>query len=219
MVDAVEMVCIEAAEGSGSTSVDLVPLELTAHAGLSSLVQKSLLQVGEDEHGHPWFSMLETVREFALDRLSASPEADPVWRRFAFYYLRLAEESDGRESASQDVLLNRLQREQANFNAAMDWCRAHDYAEASLRLAASLLWFWTVRGQLAEGRARLESLLARFPLRNTSGTRASVHAQALDALARTAAMQGDLETAHVLEERSLELFVVLEHTEGMCQTS
>jgi non-specific serine/threonine protein kinase len=216
-VDAVELVCIEAAQGTGSTSVDLVPLKLSAHAGLSSLVQKSLLQVYEDEHGRPWFSMLETVREFALDRLSASPDADPVWRRFAWSYLRLAEDSDGRESASQDVLLNRLEREQANFNAAMDWCRAHGYAEASLRLAVSLLWFWSVRGQLAEGRARLESLLARFPLRNTSGTRASVHAQALGALARIAAMQGDLETAHAFEERSLELFVVLEHTEGMCQ--
>jgi predicted ATPase/DNA-binding CsgD family transcriptional regulator len=215
-MDAVEVVCIEAAEGTGATSVDLTPLNLTAQAGLGSLVQKSLLQVREDEQGRAWFFMLETVREFALDRLEASPEAGAVWRRFAWYYLRLAEQSDGRESARQDVLLNRLQREQANFNAALDWCRAHGYAEASLRLAVSLLWFWTVRGHLAVGRARLESLLARFPLRDTNGTRAAVHAEALTALGRIAAMQGDLETARTLEQRSLELFAVLEHTVGMC---
>ena len=49
------------------------------------------------------------------------------------------------------------------IRAALDWCQDHGYAEASLRLAIALLWFWGVRGHITDGRTRLESALARFP--------------------------------------------------------
>ena len=214
-LDAVARVCVHASEGDRATTVDLAPLAIDARAGLASLVDKNLVHMQSDDQGHAWFSLLDTVREFALERLQASPESDAVWRRFAWYYFRLPELSDGREGARQDVLLNRLEREHGNFRAALDWCEAHGYAEASLRLAVSLVWFWVVRGHLVEGRRRLESLLARFPLKVETASRVITHARALDALGRVAAMQADLRAAEDFEHRSLDLFVRAEHSEGV----
>ena len=98
-LDAVVRVCVEPAVGSRASSVKLPPLTMDAREGLASLVDKNLLQVQSDDQGHSWFVMLETVRDFALERLQSSPESDAVWRRFAWYYLRLAELSDGREAS------------------------------------------------------------------------------------------------------------------------
>ena len=162
--------------------------------------------------------MLETVREFALERLEASPEAAGVWRRHAWYYLQLAEQQSmpGPHAVRQDVFIGHLEREHGNFRAALDWCQAHGYAEASLRLAVALVWFWGVRGHIAEGRGRLESLLARFPLHTATGTRGFAHGKALDALGRMAAMQGDLDAALEFEQRSLDVFETMHDTHGMC---
>jgi DNA-binding CsgD family transcriptional regulator len=115
-----------------------------------------------------------------------------------------------------DQFVDRLEREHGNFRAALDWCQAHGYADASLRLGVGLLWFWGVRGHIAEGRRRLEGLLARFPLRAATGRRRFVHARALDALGRMAAMQGDLKAALTFEQQSLELFEAMGNTQGIC---
>jgi predicted ATPase/DNA-binding CsgD family transcriptional regulator len=216
-VEAVASVCVKASEGSRSTLLDVPPLALDAIAGLASLADKSLLHVEEDARGETWYTMLETVREFALERLEASPEAAAVWRRHAWYYLRLAEQSDaGLQAVREDVFINRLEREHGNFRTALDWCEAHGYAEASLRMAIALLWFWGVRGHITDGRTRLESLLARFPLRAQNGPRAAVQARALDAAGRLAAFQGDFVAARSLEQRSLDLAEALDDTERVC---
>jgi predicted ATPase/DNA-binding CsgD family transcriptional regulator/DNA-binding XRE family transcriptional regulator len=216
-LEAVDCVCVKAAAGSRSTLLDLPLLELDATAGLASLVDKCLLHVEEDERGVAWYWMLETVREFALEQLESSPEAAAVWRRHAWYYLQLAEQKDVRwQGVREDVLVNQLEREHGNFRAALDWCQDHGYAEVSLRLAIALLWFWGVRGHITDGRNRLEALLARFPLRAQAGSRAAVHARALDAAARLAAFQGDFAAATALEERSLHLARSLNDTERIC---
>ena len=219
--DAVEAMCVGISEGPRSASLDLPPIQLDARDGLASLVDKSLLHMEEDEQGHAFYVMLQTVREFALERLEATPECDAVWRRHAWYYLKLLQLTDEQSELEppamrQDVLVNRLEREHGNFRAALDWCQAQGYGEASLRLGVGLLWFWGVRGHIAEGRRRLEELLRRFPLRTASGTRSFVHARALDALGRMATMQGDLESALDFEQRSLELFEGLGSAQGIC---
>jgi hypothetical protein len=180
------------------------PLNVDARLGLDALVDKSLLHVEEDAWGHPWYTMLETVRELALERLEASPEASAVRRRHAWYYLRLIEQADPR-NRRQDVLVKQLEREQANFRAAIDWCEAHGYAEASFRLGLGLVWFWGVWGRISEGRGRLEALLARFPCKDASQTRARVHARVLESVAKLCLLQGDLQAARSFELRSLEL--------------
>jgi non-specific serine/threonine protein kinase len=215
-LEGVSHVCVAASDGPRQTSVALTPLTLDARAGMASLVEKNLLRVEEDERGEPWYVMLETVREFALERLEASPEAPAVWRRHAWYYLRLVEQSDSAVRAlRQDVFLNRLEREHANCRVALDWCQAHGYAEASLRLCVELFWFWGVRGHVVEGRSRLEALLARFPLRTMFGSRASAHAGALDALGAVAS-NSDLAAAQNYQERALAIYQALGHPTGIC---
>jgi predicted ATPase len=151
-----------------------------AQAGLGSLVDKSLLRVEEDVDGQPWYVMLETVREFALEQLAASSEAQAIWRRHALYYLRLVEQLEpGLQTLPQDVFVNRLEREHANCRAALDWCQAHGYAEVCLRLAVGLWWFWAVRGYRREGWDWLAALLALAVLRPLRRRWAAAEAAAL----------------------------------------
>jgi len=214
--DDVEAVCVADTTGPGQSSVALPRFNLESRNGVASLVTRNLLQVEDDGPGQPWYSMLETVREFALDRLEGSPEAAAVWRRYAWHYLRFVEQSEpGVRALHQDVFLDCVERQHANIRAALDWCQAHGYAEASLRLAVGLFWFWSVRGYMAEGRALLEVLLGRFPLRSITGTRARVHADALDALGHMATAQGDLEAGTEFEHRALAIFESLNHAQGV----
>jgi non-specific serine/threonine protein kinase len=214
--EAVEAVCIGSTGGPGQISISIPQLDVTASSSLASLVTRNLLQVDEDAEGQPWYSMLETVREFALDRLEASPESAMLWRRQAWYYLRLLEQWDTEpRSMPQQALLDRIERDHANIRAAMDWCQAHGYAEASLRLGVGLFWFWTVRGYMTEGRARLEAMLARFPLHAMTGARARLHARALDAIGYMATAQGDLTSATESELQALRIFDDLGDAESL----
>jgi predicted ATPase/DNA-binding CsgD family transcriptional regulator len=216
-LNAARAVCAAANQGSQSASVNLDPLVIDVQLGLSSLVNKSLLSVDEDPDGQPWYMMLETVREFALERLEGSPEAGAVWRRYAWYYLRLAEQAEPESrSIRQDALLNRLEREHGNFRIALDWCAAQGYAEAALRMAVGLLWFWGIHGHVGEGRQRIQTLLARFPLRETTRKRSLLHARAMDAAGKLAALQGDLEAADRLHRQNLILAEGLDDGEGIC---
>jgi predicted ATPase len=125
---------------------------------LQSLVDKSLLR-----HTDERFWMLETIREYAAERLEESGEADELRRRHAKRLLALAEELEpkvreesvrgGREG------LDRLEREHDNFRAALDQLEESGDAELALRLTAALADFWESRGHLAEGRRRLERAL------------------------------------------------------------
>jgi predicted ATPase/DNA-binding NarL/FixJ family response regulator/transcriptional regulator with XRE-family HTH domain len=215
-LEAARSVCVAEAQGTRSTTLALRALDLDARDGLESLVNKSLLRVEEDEHGEPWYVMLETVREFALEQLDASGEAPAVSRRHTWCCLEFAEEVALQDSARQELRLSRLDRELGNFRAALDWCQAHGYAEPALRLASDLEWFWGARGHSHEGRARLEALLARFPLRMAAGTRGSVHARALLAAGRLASFQLDFAAAEQWLQRSLEVCEQLEDPASMC---
>src|SRR5262249_8296914 len=114
-LDAATAVCFTLEDGPGSVSVALPPVQLDPTAGLASPVDKSMLHVEEDAEGQPWFVMLETVREFALERLETSGESAAVWRRHALFYLRLVEQLEPHlQNMPQDVFVKRLQREQAN---------------------------------------------------------------------------------------------------------
>ena len=110
----------------------------------------------------------------------------------------------------------RVERELGNFRAALDWCRSHGYAEASLRLALALVWFWGVRGHITEGRRWLEALVDRFPLRTMQGPHAAVYASALQAIGRLATLQRDFAAASARHQESLRLSEALEDQTRMC---
>ncbi len=214
---AVDAVCSTPSLGSRGATLALTSLNLDARVGLESLVNRSLLRLEEDEQGQPWYVMLETVREFALEQLAATHEADAVWRRHTWYCLQLAKLSAPvLEGMRQSHQVRRLERELGNFRVALDWCQHHGYADASLRLAVDLLWLWGARGHIAEGRSRLEALLERFPLRTAHAPRVLVHASALQAVGRLATLQRDFGAAFAYQQQSLELSEASGDAGSMC---
>ena len=115
--------------------------------------------------GEPRFGMLETIREYALERLAERGDGQAVRRRHAGFYLPLAEEAEPALLGPQQLSwLERLDAERDNLRAALTWATEEGEAEVGLRIGAALWRFWQLRGSDSEGRERLERLLA-LPLR------------------------------------------------------
>jgi DNA-binding NarL/FixJ family response regulator len=158
----------------------------------------------EASDDQPWYVMLETVREFALERLEASGEEPAVRRRHALYYLQLAEAADdAMHGPNQVQLLNRIDREHNNCREALRWCEGQGYAEPALRTAAALWWFWVVRGYAAEGREWLNELLQRFKSHGAIGPHSQLRVRALEAAGHLASFQGDFAAARAWHQQNL----------------
>src|SRR5207302_4853650 len=112
--------------------------------GMDSLVQQSLVrQVGEDEYR---FVMLETIREYATERLWALGEADAIKDRHARHYLRLAEEGEEVQYGPRQMAeMSRLDGDHDNVRAALHWLLEQGDVEGELRLAASIWRYWQRR--------------------------------------------------------------------------
>ena len=168
---------------------------------LAALVNGSLLRQdahsdGEDEFSLR-FAMLETIREYGLEQLTASGEADALRRRHASYFLKLAEEArSDLEGADPRPWLDRLEIEHDNLRGALGWAKRED-AGLALRLGVALRPFWHLRGHLSEGRAWLEGALAR-----SEGLPATNRAAGLAAAGTFAWAQGDYPRAEALYEQS-----------------
>jgi predicted ATPase len=175
-LEAAEAVCAPAAPDDAPAppgAPTLEPLDLfDVLDGVQALVDKSLLTREEGENGSgsgaPRLGMLQTVRDYALERLEAAGETGPVRARHLAHYLSLALEAEPRvRGADQLAWLARLERDHDNLRTALEWSAAAPAGRLAagdgLRLAAALGWFWYLRGYRAEGRSRLETLLARTP--------------------------------------------------------
>jgi non-specific serine/threonine protein kinase len=149
------------AGGCTLEAAEAVAQEGDALDGLASLVDKSLLREVGGPDGEPRFGMLETVREFGVERLDASGETDALRGAHAAWCLELAEQA-GSILARSDAAtwLDRLDLEHPNLRAALAWATEFD-ATAGVRLAGALWPFWFARGYLAEGRGWLERALDR----------------------------------------------------------
>ncbi|GAB3149825.1 AfsR/SARP family transcriptional regulator [Microbispora hainanensis] len=131
----------------GATLDDAEPVcggdGLDVVAVLPSLVDKSLLETPGDGR----FRMLETIRAYALRRLTDSGELDRYRRRHAAHFLRLAEEAEPRlRGAGQLEWMARLTAEQDNLNAALRWAVDSRETETALRLCGTMSWYWWLRG-------------------------------------------------------------------------
>jgi predicted ATPase/class 3 adenylate cyclase len=130
--------------------------------GLSSLVDKSLLRRVDGTPGEPRVGMLQTVREYALERLTQSPDWDVVRHAHEDLFSTMAlQSSTEMMGAHQKEWADRLQGERHNLRAAIQRLADDDEVERALDAAAALWRFWQQRGDLAEGRSTLEELLAR----------------------------------------------------------
>ncbi len=148
---------MEAAEAVCNTSYDL-GIDLVD--GLSSLVDKNLIQRSERDDLEARFTMLETIREYAIERLDSSGEGRATRRAHAAYCLVLAEEGNPELSPTERVLwLSRCDVEIDNFRSALAWLFDTRELDWALRLCMALFRFWDMREHLAEGRSRLETVL------------------------------------------------------------
>ena len=190
---------LEGAEAVCNTGRDL---GIDPFDGLSSLVDKNLVQRVDRADSEPRFSMLETIREYAFERLAGSDEAPATRRAHAAYCLVLAEEGNPELSAADRALwLVRCDTEIDNFRSALDWLFENLQLNWGLRLCMALFRFWDMREHLIEGRARLETIL-----RLTSAGYSKERAKVLLFLGALVTPQGDFPAAQRFLEQSLSLY-------------
>lgn len=173
---------------------------------LEGLIEKSMLQREEGVNtDQPRFTMLETIQEYASERLKSSGEEEAIWWAHAGYYRALAEEAEPRLTTAEQVAwLGRLEADHNNLRAALRYLAGRKEAEEALRLAAALWRFWYLRGHLTEGRRWLEETLA-LSRRGTAAVPAVLRAKALGGLGYLSWSQGDFDRAKTLFEESLAL--------------
>ncbi len=152
---------------------------------IAALVDASLLQAESDEHGATRYRMLETIRDFAEDRLAASGEVDRIRQRHAAYFVTFAEHYGLAELLpGANRILTLMEADPANLRAMLAWLSERDDAANLLHAAASLGHFWIEQGHYHEGRTWLECALASGD--GPAGSRA----KALVALGKIEAYQG-----------------------------
>ena len=148
---------LEAATRVAGDRVD--EFEVLGH--ITRLVDKSLVTMDREAEGESRYSMLETVRQYALERLNEGSEADAARTRHLAFYLALAEQAQARLAGrDQRMWLRRMALDQENYLAAHAWCdQSPTRAVEGLRLVGALRRFWLVRGLLELGmRITLEAL-------------------------------------------------------------
>ena len=190
---------LEGAEAVCNTTQDL---GIDIFEGLSSLVDKNLIQRVDRVETVPRFVMLETIREYAQERLLDSLEQSAVRRAHAAYCMVLAEEGNPElDSAEQSRWLSLCDVEIDNLRFALDWLFQTRDLDWAFRLCRALFRFWDMREHLTEGRGRLETVL-RLAGNERSKERAGISVF-LGALATTL---GDYLAGQRFLEQSLSLY-------------
>lgn len=194
---------LETIEGVCGQTITLAggqPSALATLDGLASLVDKSLLRQIESGNGDARFVMLETIREYAQERLAERSDAHDLAAKHATYFLELAEQAEPElVAAEQATWLDRLESEHDNLRAALAWLLDQHAADMALRLASALVRFWWTRGYLSEGLDWTERALA------LPDAAASVRAKALNAVGVLAWAKSSYNTAQSYYEQALSI--------------
>ncbi len=190
----------------------LAKSRLRPRSARRSLVDKSLLWQ-DAQAVEPRYRMLETIREYGLEQLTASDEAEAVRRRHAEWCLTLAEQSHaGIPGPDQRPWLERSEVEHDNFRSALAWLLEQGDVEAVQRLAGALHRFWYVGGHLSEGRTWAERALIGGP-----STPPATRARTLLAAGWLAWAQGDHAQAVDRVQHSLNVFRDLDQSSGVAE--
>ena len=191
-LEAIEAIC--SSLGSG---------KLPAWVGIESLLDKSLLQSAE-QVGEGRFRLLETIHEYALERLMEDGEAEKAQQAHAEYYLCLVEKAEQHLKGEQQVQwLARLEPELGNLRVALNWCIEHQQVELALRFCAAFWRFWRLRGYWSEGRKWLKAALELSTTHEPAAVLA--RARALCAAGDLAYYQDEYELADALLQESVKL--------------
>ena len=209
-LEAAEALC----QGVGQADLDVLN-------SLSALLDNSLIQSSEEEAEEPRFLMLQTVREFGLERLTASGELERTRVAHAHYFLALAEQAEPElHGSNQARWLARLEHEHDNLREALEWAlekgrdkQVTERVEIGMRLSAALKQFWLILGHYREARTFLERALAL-----SEGVHPAVRARVLRAIASVADFQGDIDRIEVVAKLSLVLSRELDDTCGIAES-
>ncbi len=188
-------------KANGNWAMDVVD-------AVATLVDHNLVKALEGNGDEPRFGMLETIREFGLEQLEASGEAETIRRRHADFFLAWAEATAALfEGANQALVIARLTLDYANLRLALTWSQQDaNRTEMALRLATALRNFWMVTGAWREGRHWFEGVLANTPKTDLT----LVRAQALLEAGGFAVMQEDRTAAYLPLEEGLAIATELD---------
>jgi predicted ATPase/DNA-binding CsgD family transcriptional regulator len=176
--------------------------------GIGQLLDMSLVQQAAQVDGEPRYRLLETLREYALERLDERGEAEQLRARHATHFLELAEHAEQLLSGPDAPRwVARLAADADNLRAALRTLLEQEDSSGSLRLAAALWRYWSIRGQLNEGRRWLDSALTHP---SSQSAPPSVRGRALNGAGALAFVQGEYEAARDFHEQSL----AMRRTEG-----
>ena len=193
---------------------------------LAALVDKSLVRLVRAEAratamahatADSRFTLLEPIREYALEQLALRGETEALQRSHARYYVALAEAAAAQwDSPTAETMIKQLDSEHDNLRAALRWaCDGGDHT-IGLRLAGALRKFWQSRGLISEGRAWLAALLARADT-TAEAAETAARLQATQAAAWLASNQHDFTQAEQLFEQSIGIQRALGETGGETQ--
>jgi non-specific serine/threonine protein kinase len=168
---------------------------------LANLVDKSLV-IADEASGSVRYRLLETMRDYAWEKLRVAGEEALIRDRHRDWFAALADEGEPHlHGGEQAMWLSRLEREHDNFRAVLAWCLSGERDPATgLRLAGALAWFWRLRGHLTEGRRWIDAVLVAPAV----GLRIN-RLRALNGNGLLADGQGDLDVAAALLEEGLTL--------------
>ncbi|HET8522165.1 MAG TPA: LuxR C-terminal-related transcriptional regulator [Thermomicrobiales bacterium] len=205
----------EAVAGAGLPSTHFEAIDVLD--GVSALVECNLLgrqdTVGENDS--PRFAMLETIREYGLERLAEGDEADAVRARHLDWCVELAERAESFYLCRDEpAWFERLALDHDNFRAALAWA-IHGDSRAihqALRLTGALWRFWQTRGYLREGRRWIAAAMAR-----DTGPATPARAKALSVAGNLAWIQKDNDAATAFHEESLRIWDGLSDSAGVAR--
>ena len=197
-LEAAEAIC----SGDGLDPYDILDL-------LTQLVNKSLIIPDADTDAQARYRLLETIRQYARERLMEAGGGEGIRHQHLTYYVEFAERAEPElRGPNQIEWLDRLEQEVDNIRAALEWTLETN-AELGLRLVSALLWFWHIRSGKSEGIEWLERALAAEAQERAGGPlstlRAIIRGKALNAAGTLMVMHGNAERACELSEESLKL--------------
>ncbi len=205
-LEAAEAVGADALAADGLTAGEILDL-------LSHLIRKSLVVADTLRPGEARYHLLETIRQYAWEKMQLAAEEPSLRGRHRDWYLALAEQAEPELEGPQQVAwMNRLEAELDNLRAALDFCSADEADPASqLQLVGALRIFWHLRGYWSEGRERLAQALAR----SDAGHETAADARALNGAGLLAWDQADYAPAQTFFQKSLALWRKLDDKAGL----
>jgi predicted ATPase/DNA-binding CsgD family transcriptional regulator len=170
--------------------------------GLESLLNKSLLYQEGGPGGEPRFLMLETIHEYAREKLAESGEEGKLQRRHAAYFERLAEQAEtGLLGAEQGDWFERLRSEHDNLRTALAFTLRSNESELGLQIVGALRDFWFYTGHVGDGLGWIER-----SLESAIGDSPALRAKALNAAGWLSFIQGDFERGKLFNREALALY-------------